>query len=92
LGCSGSGTGIYSVCLDSYNFTPPITILICGVFRAETITFLPDEFSLSGLFLLEVNTLSTPELYSCFLEKIFNYPSISVFVCTFPYSITSFVS
>jgi hypothetical protein len=56
------------------------------VFRAETITFLPDEFSLSGLFLLEVKTLSTPELYSCFLEKFLNYPSISVFVWTFAYS------
>jgi hypothetical protein len=62
------------------------------VFRAETITFLPDEFSLSGLFLLEVKTLSTPELYSYFLEKFLYYPSISVFVCTLAYSKTSFVS
>jgi hypothetical protein len=31
------------------------------VFRAEATIFLPDEFSLSGLFLLVVNTVRTPE-------------------------------
>jgi len=60
LGCSSSGAGINSFYLGSCNFTPPITIFICRVFRAESKTFLPDEFSLSGLFLLEVKTLITP--------------------------------